>query len=678
MKEKKTTVSSNDQLIKTPRASRLAGNTSQESINNLFDILNNLDAIIFVVDMQSYEILYANKNALNLLGNFTGKTCWQFLQGEVSGPCSFCSTKYLFNSDGTPHGSLSYDIQNTVTSGWYDVHERSVNLPDGRSVRIHLAIDITDKKKTIDKLKESEEKHRTVADYTYDWESWLNEKRNVEYISPSCQRITGHYREEFLSDPSLLKKIIHPEDRSKFIRHQGNPFQSPLSSHLEFRIISRDGTIKWISHYCQPVYGEDGSFRGRRSSNRDITERIKAEAKTKLNELRLSTLISLYEKKDLDTEEICDFVLESSLPMTSSSIGFLGFLNQNESVVTIHAWSKNVMRECAIHKKPIQFNVSKAGVWGEAVRQRQPFVINDFSLDSPLKKGIPEGHVDIDRFLAVPILSNNKVIAIVAVGNKEEPYTDDDADQLKLLLEGMWQIIQRKKVEKEVFQQSEKIRHFASVVAHDLKSPAISVYGLAKMLKEKYAQVLDERGLKYCEQIMKSSEQMSSLAEDINSYITTRDTPCDFEVLELMEIWNIVRGEFMLQLQDRNISWVEPNMEPVEIVGSRIGIQRIFRNLVENALKYGGDHLSEITMGYKTSEKYHILMVGNNGAGILEEDAKVIFQEFKRKPISPQVYGSGLGLAIVNEIAKKHKGRSWLENGSDVEPVFCVSIARDL
>ena len=174
MKEKKTTVSSNDQLIKTPRASRLAGNTSQESINNLFDILNNLDAIIFVVDMQSYEILYANKNALNLLGNFNGKTCWQFLQGDVSGPCSFCSTKYLFNSDGTPHGSLNYDIQNTVTSGWYDVHERSVNLPDGRSVRIHLAIDITDKKKTIDKLKESEEKHRTVADYTYDWESWLN------------------------------------------------------------------------------------------------------------------------------------------------------------------------------------------------------------------------------------------------------------------------------------------------------------------------------------------------------------------------------------------------------------------------------------------------------------------------------------------------------------------------
>ncbi len=678
MKQKKTTVSSKKHLVKTQRTSRLAGKASQKSINYYFDILDNLDAIIFVVNMQSHEILYANKNALSLLGNFTGKTCWQFLQGDVSGPCSFCSTRYLLNSDGTPHGSLSYDIQNTVTSGWYNVHERSVNLPDGRSVRIHLATDITDKKKTVDKLKKSEEKHRTVADYTYDWECWLNEKRNFEYISPSCQRITGHYREEFLADPSLLKKIIHPEDRSKFIRHQDKAFQSPRSSHLEFRIISRDGTIKWISHYCQPVYGEGDSFRGRRSSNRDITEKIEAETKTKLNALRLSTLISLYEKKELDIEEICDFVLESSLPITSSSIGFLGFLNENESVVTIHAWSQKVMRECSIREKSIEFNVLKAGVWGEAVRQRQPFVINDFSLDSPLKKGTPEGHVDVDRFLAVPLLSNNKVIAIVAVGNKEEPYTNGDADQLKLLLEGMWQILQRKKAEKEVFKQSEKIRHFAGAVAHDLKSPAISVCGLAKILKDKYVNILDERGLKYCEQIMKSSEQISSLAEDINSYITTRDTPCDFKVLELKEIWSTVRGEFMLQLQDRNISWVESGMEFIEIVGSRIGMLRIFRNLVENALKYGGESLSEITMGYKTSEEYHILMVGNNGAGILEEDEEVIFQEFKRKPKSPQVYGSGLGLAIVKEIAKKHKGRSWLEKGSDGGPVFCVSIAKDL
>ena len=389
-------------------------------------------------------------------------------------------------------------------------------------------------------------------------------------------------------------------------------------------------------------------------------------------------LLKLYEKKELPEPEVCDFVLESSLPITASTIGFFGFLNNDESVMTVHAWSKNVMTECATHPEPIDFNIHNAGIWGEAVRKRRPVVVNDFTAPSPLKKGTPEGHVAIRRFLAVPLLYDGKVVAVLAVGNKTRDYDDSDIEQVLLLLEGLWQILLRRRAEEELTRTYEKINHFANAIAHDLKSPAIAAHGFAKMLREKYGDVLDDKGIRYCDQIMKCSEQISHLAADINTYISSRDSAWDFETIELHELWDTIRQEFVTQLQRQKVQWLEPEIGTVAIRGNKMGLLRVLRNLIDNALKYGGDGLSEITMGYELSPYYHILKVQNNGEVIKPEDVHDIFLEFKRKSHNTKIYGTGLGLSIVMEIAKKHKGSSWLSSSVDGKTIFCVSISRSL
>lgn len=680
MAEKKASSSSNQSssFSNTDLRPVQGNNSLLSNSGSLYGILENLDAIVFVADMLSYRILFANKFAKNLFGEVAGKICWQTLQKGMSEPCSFCSGANLIGADGKPKGAITYELQNTVTGRWYEVHERAVELPDQQVVRIHLATDITDKKLMDSALRISEEKYRTVADYTYDWECWVREDTCYEYISPSCERITGYRPDEFLADPDLLANIIHPDDKALYTYHRDKEFRSKYS-HLDFRIISKTGEERWISHYCQPVYSVDGDFMGRRSSNRDITMRIESERKTKLNELRLSKLVELYEKKDLPRKVLCDFVLDASLPISSSTIGFLGFLNDQETIMTIHSWSKTVMQECTTHQQPIEFSISQAGLWGEAVRKRQPIIINDFSQPSPLKKGTPAGHVEIKRFMAVPLLFDDRVVVVLAVGNKEKEYIDDDVDQLHLLLEGMWQILLKKEAEEKLARQSEKIKHFVNAVSHDLKSPAISVQGFATMLKEKYQDVLDEKGLKYCEQIIKASDHITSLTEDINSYMTSRDdNRCEFEVLELNDLWETVKEEFVPQLLKRNIDWQVPDLEPVEIKGNRMGLLRVFRNLIDNALKYGGKNLTEIVLGYEVSGDYFILSVENDGEIILPENEKIIFEEFARKTKSPHIYGTGLGLSIVREIAKKHQGSSWLTTSKKGKPVFCISISRHL
>lgn len=147
---------------------------------------------------------------------------------------------------------------------------------------IKLAKTLSDFKKSQDKLKESEERFKTVADFTYDWEYWLDPKKNFVYVSPSCERITGYAPDEFIKDPDLLEKIIHPDDADLLIKHLREEFMSDQpKDFIQFRIFNKQGDVRWIGHGCQPVYNDKGEFLGRRASNRDITNRKNIEDKLK-------------------------------------------------------------------------------------------------------------------------------------------------------------------------------------------------------------------------------------------------------------------------------------------------------------------------------------------------------------------------------------------------------------
>lgn len=130
-----------------------------------------------------------------------------------------------------------------------------------------------------EELRKSEEKYRTVADFTYDWEAWRLPDGTYRYVSPSCERISGHTAAEFIADPTLLLKIIVPDDipllKNHFLEIKEN-FQEP-SCHIDFRLIDTKGEIHWISHWCAAVYGDNGVFLGRRESNRDISDRVEKE-----------------------------------------------------------------------------------------------------------------------------------------------------------------------------------------------------------------------------------------------------------------------------------------------------------------------------------------------------------------------------------------------------------------
>lgn len=136
-----------------------------------------------------------------------------------------------------------------------------------------LQVEILERKKSEEALKKEENKFRTVADYTYAWEYWISPSGNMRYVSPSCERISGYGRDEFMQTPLLISSIVHPDDNQLFRRHLEEELYDEKVCQMEFRIINKKGEVCWIIHTCQPVYDYEGKYIGRRASNHDITAR---------------------------------------------------------------------------------------------------------------------------------------------------------------------------------------------------------------------------------------------------------------------------------------------------------------------------------------------------------------------------------------------------------------------
>lgn len=126
-----------------------------------------------------------------------------------------------------------------------------------------------------EKLQKNEEKYRIVANWTYDWEYWVGKEKEIIFMAPSVERITGYTPQQFIRNPSLLTTIIHPDDMPLWMQHvkeahlPNRPEED--AQGVEFRVIAKDGSIINIDHICRPVYSDSKEFLGVRVANRDIT-----------------------------------------------------------------------------------------------------------------------------------------------------------------------------------------------------------------------------------------------------------------------------------------------------------------------------------------------------------------------------------------------------------------------
>jgi len=185
---------------------------------------------------------------------------------------------------------------------------------------------------------------------------------------------------------------------------------------------------------------------------------IEVEEKARLYKTRLQSLFDISQFKTHSIQELLDFALSEVVKISNSKIGYIYHYYEDKKEFVLNTWSKEVMTECTV-KKPETINqLDRTGIWGEAVRQRKPILVNDFSQPNPLLKGYPEGHVALIRFLSIPIFIGDTIVAVVGVANKETDYTESDITQLTLMMDSVWKIVKQKESDLALYKTKERYR----------------------------------------------------------------------------------------------------------------------------------------------------------------------------------------------------------------------------
>lgn len=457
--------------------------------------------------------------------------------------------------------------------------------------------------------------------------------------------------------------------------------------HIVEQQLQADGKHAWLDTNKIPLHNSGGEVIGILGFCEDITERKLAEESINLNEFRLEALLDLNQMTEASIKEITDFTLEESIWLSNSKIGFLAFVDKDETLVTIHSWSKRALEECSIIDKPIIYPVDNLGLLGESVRQRKPVIINDYASHIPSKKGYPKGHVEIIRYLSVPVLDEGRIVAVAGVSNKEDDYNEKDAQQLTLLLEGMWRIIKHKRGEtgkKELekrYYQAQRIKAIGALaggIARDFNNLLMAIQGNISLMEMEIdsSHTYNER--------LKNIEKQVQRGVDFTSRLFGYARKGMYEVkpIDLNQMVKETSDHFSMSKKEIAVyRELEEDLLPIE--ADRVQIEQVLMNMYENAadaIPDGGDLiLKTFNMTHQdmkdrlynlTPGNYVVLTITDTGKGMDKETMERIFDPFfTTKKIGRE---TGLGLASVYSIITAHGGHIDVKSKEGHKTTFSI------
>ena len=367
---------------------------------------------------------------------------------------------------------------------------------------------ITERKRAEESLRESERKLKEAqaSSHIGYWE-WDVRTGDVEW-SEEVYKI-------FRLDPkgfvpridSILELSPWPEDHNRGNELLQRIGETHETGSFEQRFLRPDKSVGYYQSTFRGKFDEEGNLSSILGTVQDITERKRTEKILKINADRSAVLLKLNQMTGATLDELMDFALEEGIRICESKIGYMAFLNDDESVLTMRSWSKSAMAECEIVDKPLKYPVVTTGLWGEAVRQRKAIITNDYEAPNALKRGCPEGHVKILRHMNIPVIVGSKIVLVAGVGNKEEPYDDVDVQQLTLLMEGMWRLIERHQAEEELDQYRNHLEDLVEERTKELESSrkeALSLMQDANSQRQRAEDAL--KALRQSEEQLRKSE----------------------------------------------------------------------------------------------------------------------------------------------------------------------------
>lgn len=525
--------------------------------------------------------------------------------------------------------------------------------------------DISDRKMAEQAIRLSEEKYRLLAENATDMITQLDKNGTYLYVSPSSKTIFGYEPWEVIG--KTFHEFVHPDDLDQLLSTSSQQIKNDNKFRAEYRRLKKDGNFIWVEIISNiKRNAETGETIKITSVIREIVDRKKAEQELLENQRRLESLVEILQFHSGSTQELLDFTLEKAIKLTNSKLGYIYFYDEIGEKFTLFSWSEGVMKECAIKDPKTVYDLRETGIWGEAVRQKKPIVINDFEAVNPLKKGYPKGHAKLFKFLTLPVISANKIVAVIGVANKEEDYHDADILHLTLLMGNAWKAYEKINMEDLVKKQNIELTklnadkdRFISILAHDLKEPFTSILGLSDLLTRNIHKYNNDKIIEMVGYQKKAAKNTYNLLLDLLMWTRSQsgNLPFEPEEVPLYKIFNEVLEVLIPNAEAKNITINHFGTENLSVFADTNMLKTILRNLIANAIKFthNGGHVDVIA---KIINSHVEITVSDNGVGIAPEVLSKLFditQKVSTKGTDNEG-GTGLGLLLCKDFVEKHKG----------------------
>lgn len=508
------------------------------------------------------------------------------------------------------------------------------------------------------------------------------------FISKGCKELTGYESYELENNKVIaFNDLIHEDYREQLWKQ----WQEILPKHhkffYEYKIIHKDGSIKWVWERGQGVYDENDNLMYLEGFIIDITERAQKQEQLiyqeKFRELLTnisSTFINLSIEK-----------MEETINQTLAQIG--KFVNADRTYIfeldPFTTISSNTFEWCNDGITPEIENLQEiplAQEWFDEFNKAQIMVVEDVdALPEGYNKSIlqPQG---IKSLIALPMMHEGNCIGFVGFDSVKSHhlYNDAEIQLLKVFTQLLLNIKLRTNIEKELIAAKEKAEesnrlksHFLANMSHEIRTPMNGILGFMDLLRDIH--ITNEERDSYINIVNKSGQRLLDTINNIveMSKIEAGQQHIDLKELNLSEVFLDLYNFFKAQTDERKIHLVlnlDPIAQNINIITDRFKFEAILTNLLKNAIKFTS--IGYVEFGNKFLNDKLVFYVKDTGIGIPNDRLNAIFDRFVQADlkISRPYEGSGLGLAIVKGYIDLLGGKIWVDSKLGLGSTFYFSL----
>ena len=653
-----------EQKISELKKERLKLQEAEEEIRKRNILLNNvIESFTYpfiVINVDNYKVILANSAAKS--NDISNDICCYSLTHHREKPCievQVCpleEVKKVKKPIITEH--LHYDANGhtkIVEVHGYPIFDEKENVIQ----MIIYVFDISERKRALKELQESEKKFRNLYDEAPNAYFSVSRDKSITNCNKAAEKLLGYSKAEILK---LSVSDLYADTDQGILKALGI-FKRLLNNEIihdeELMMQKKNGKPIWISLSVKPILDKNGNVIESRSMVSDITEHKKADQKVKrtVEDLQHSNEEQKKAKEELQKNKIS---LENA-----QRIARVG--NWDWNIVTNELyWSDEIYRIFGL--KPIEFGATYESFIKTVHPDDREFV--QISVDEALHENKP---YSIDHSI---VLSNGAVRIV----HEEAEVSFDETGKAIKMVGTVQDITERKRAEKKLYKtmkdlerSNAELEQFAYIASHDLQEPLRSVASFTQLLQQRYKDKLDEDANEFIKFAVDGATRMQSLIQDLLllSRVGTRGEP--FKETDMNIILNYVIENITQSIKDTNAKITNDPL-PVIFADDSQMIQ-LLQNLILNAIKFHGDEPPHIHISAKAKAKDWVFSVKDNGIGIDSKYFEKIFVVFQRLHKGGEYEGTGIGLAVCKKIAQRHGGKIWVESaGKNKGSTFIVKL----